>query len=131
MDLDQIYENFENEVKRNLQQRMQNNNGNLNFLDVKEECVYFLLVNSFLMLKRLVSKYSINENKLPEPERTILFNGLKKMLYKFILNKDDLDSSYEEIIKAYEAYLTIPNIKDLINNHYNDLYNDYSNNVLN
>lgn len=131
MDLEQIYEGFENEIKRNLQQRMRNNNGNLNFLDVKEECIFFLLVNSFLMLKRLANKYNISENKLPEPERTLLFNGFKKVLYKLILNKDDLEKTYDDIIKAYEAYLTIPNIKDLINSHYNDLYNDYSSNVLN
>lgn len=131
MDLEQIYKGFENEIKRNLQQRKRINNGNLNFLDVKVECVYFLLVNSFLMLKRLSNKYNINENKLPEPERTLLFNGFKKVLYKLILNKDDLEKTYEDIIKAYEVYLTMPNIKDLINSHYNDLYNDYSSNVLN
>lgn len=131
MDLEKIYEGFENEIKRNLQQRMRNNNGNLNFLDVKDECIYFLLVNSFLMIKRLSSEYNINENQLPEPEKTLLFNGFKKALYKLILNKDDLEKTYEDIIKAYEAYLKIGNVKELINNHYNDLYNDYSSNILN
>lgn len=130
MDLEKIYEGFENEIKRNLQQRMRNNNGNLNFLDVKDECIYFLLVNSFLMIKRLSSNYNINENKLPEPEKTLLFNGFRKVLYKLISNKEDLDKTYDDIIKAYEAYLTIPHVKELINNHYNVLYNDYSSNVL-
>ncbi|MFZ3575826.1 hypothetical protein [Tenacibaculum finnmarkense] len=130
MDLEQIYEGFENEIKRNLQQRMRNNNSNLNILDVKEESIFFLLVNSFLMLKRLESQYDINKNKLPEPERTLLFNGLKKVLYKLILNKDNLNKTYDDIIKGYETYQTKPNIKDLINNHYNNLYNDYSNNIL-
>lgn len=131
MDLEKIYEGFENEIKRNLQQRMRNNNGNLNFLDVKEECLYFLLVNSFLMIKRLSNVNNINKNQLPEAERSLLFNGFKTVLYKLILNKEDLDKTYDDIIKAYEAYLKIPNVKELINNHYNDLYNDYSSNVLN
>ncbi|MCD8401379.1 hypothetical protein [Tenacibaculum finnmarkense] len=131
MNLELIYQGFENEIKKNIQTRMKNNNGHLDIIGVKEECLFFLLINTFMMKKRLLLKYEINETELPEKERKLLFVGFKKTLYKLIMNKEDVESVYDNIINSYNLFLKMPNIKDLINSHYNDLYNDYTSNLLN
>lgn len=131
MNLELIYQGFENEIKKNIQTRMKNNNGHLDIIGVKEECLFFLLINTFMMKKRLLLKYEINETELPEEEKKLLFAGFKKTLYKLIMNKEDVESVYDNIINSYNLFLKMPNIKDLINSHYNDLYNDYTSNLLN
>lgn len=131
MNLELIYQGFENEIKKNIQTRMKNNNGHLDIIGVKEECLFFLLINTFMMKKRLLLKYEINETELPEEEKKLLFVGFKKTLYKLIMNKEDVESVYDNIINSYNLFLKMPNIKDLINSHYNDLYNDYTSNLLN
>ncbi|WP_299064793.1 hypothetical protein [uncultured Polaribacter sp.] len=110
---------------------MKKNNGHLDIIGVKEECVFFLLINTFMMKKRLLVKYEINEIELPEEEKKLLFVGFKKTLYKLIMNKEDVESVYDSIINSYNLFLKMHNIKDLINSHYNELYNDYTSNLLN
>ena len=132
MESDKIYQNFEFKMKEHLKLRHTKNNGQLNLLDVKNEFVYYLLVNNFLIKKRLANNYHINENEIPDAEKNFLIGTLKKVFSNLMTGKvPNVDEEYKKILDSYEIHLEIPNIVNLINAHYNDLYNDYSSNILN
>ena len=57
------------------------------------------------------------------------FEGVRRAL-KDLLSDNFNDEHFEQIKLGYEKLMAEENVKDLINEHYNDLYQDYSSNVL-
>ena len=132
MESEKIYQNFEFKMKEHLKLRYTKNNGQLNLLDVKNEFVYYLLVSNFLIKKRLANNYNIKQDEIPMSEKKLLIEILKKVFGNLMTGKaPSVEEEFNKILDSYEIHLTIPNIVDLINAHYNDLYDDYNSNVLN
>jgi|TARA_B110000090_G_C13051011_1_gene319524 hypothetical protein len=131
MESEKIYQNFEFKMKEHLKLRHTKNNGQLNLFDVKTEFLYYLLVNNFLIKKRLANNYNITQDEIPMSEKKLLIDIQKKVFSNLMTGKvPNVEEEYQKILDAYEIHLTNPNIVDLINDHYNDLYNDHDSNIL-
>lgn len=130
-ELHQKYVGYENEIRRHLRARYSKNNDTYNLVDVRKESLFFLLVYHFLIINDIRKKTNQDVNLLPENERKIMFEGLVYSLGN-IFNETIIDKKEINIIFAnYFDYLKYDFIIEMINEHYCDLYNDYSRKVLN
>lgn len=124
-DKEQIFEGFSAELKRNLAARYVKNNNFLNIISVSEEAVFFLLVNSILVSRKL----GLDNTVLPQSSKDILIEGLSYNLKSFMPNDID-DQKIENIVTEYERRIKEYDIVDIVNEHYNGLYGSYGGNVI-
>lgn len=129
--LEEIYIGYQNELSRHLRARYNKNDGTYNLIDVRNESVFFLLVYNFLMINNYKNQTGKIIVELTNESRNLLFNGLKYSL-KNIFNDGLIDENeLKTIFSQFDFMLKNDSIINLINEHYSDLYDDYSTKVLN
>ncbi|RTY76707.1 hypothetical protein [Flavobacterium sp. LS1R10] len=128
--LEEIYIGYQNELSRHLRARYNKNDGTYNLIDVRNESVFFLLVYNFLMINNYKNQTGKIIVELTNESRNLLFNGLKYSL-KNIFNDGLIDENeLKTIFSQFDFMLKNDSIINLINEHYSDLYDDYSTKVL-
>lgn len=129
-DLEEIYIGYQNELSRHLRARYHKNYGTYNLIDVRNESVFFLLVYNFLMINNYKNQTGKIIIELTNESRNLLFNGLKYSL-KNIFNDGLIDENeLKTIFSKFDFMVKNDSIINLINEHYSDLYDDYSKKVL-
>ncbi|MDP3146344.1 MAG: hypothetical protein Q8N66_13115 [Bacteroidota bacterium] len=124
-----IHNSIGQEIGRNLQARMKRNGGNINLLDVIEEAKFSLAVNVMISQRQIKAQTGGQMQMVPPLTIEYMFEGMKKALKNFFPNNFK-DEHFEKVKEGYYIIMADDNAKDLINNHYNDLYQDYSSNIL-
>lgn len=124
-----IHDSFAQEIEQHLQARIERNGGNINLMDVIKEAKFCLAVNTMISQRRLKEQTAGQMQILDPLTMKYSFEGMNKAL-KNLLPNNFTDDHFEQVKIGYEDLLAKDNVKDLINNHYNDLYQDYSSNVL-
>ncbi|WP_055443658.1 hypothetical protein [Lacinutrix himadriensis] len=124
-----IFQNIEEEILRNLSARHQRNDGTINMNDVINEASNCLAVNNLLSVKQLNAQTGSNMTSLPAESMTLLFKGMDIALEKHF--KANFNSEHSRMIKErYDNIISNNNSKDLINNHYNELFGSHGGNVI-
>lgn len=129
MDKFTIQESMKEEIRRMLIARDKRNGGTLNLFDVIDEAKFSLAVNLILTQRQLFQK-SNGKMQIVDP-LTIeyMFEGMFKALKQFFPN--DFDQYHiNQIKEEYAELMSKDNVEDMINSHYNDLFQDYSSNIL-
>lgn len=128
MDEKTIHDSFAQEINTHIQGRIERNGGNINIIDVIKEAKFCLAVNT--MISQRILKEQGGEILFLDPlTMEYSFEGVRRAL-KDLLSDNFNDEHFEQIKLGYEKLMAEENVKDLINEHYNDLYQDYSSNVL-
>ncbi|MFT6867295.1 MAG: hypothetical protein ACJA08_002135 [Cyclobacteriaceae bacterium] len=124
-----IYSSIEQEIGRSLQQRYQLNGGQLDMAEVVKEATFTLAVNMILSQRKLREQTGGKLQFVPPQFAEHLFNGMNKALKKYFPDKYE-QNHIDQIKIKYESLMSENNVEDIINKHVNDLWQDYSNNIL-
>lgn len=124
-----IHDSFAQEIGQHLNARIERNGGNISLIDVIKEAKFCLAVNTIISQHQLKKQTNGQMLILDPLTMEYSFEGMRKAL-KNLLPNNFTDNHFEQVKLGYEKLLAEDNVKDIINNHYNDLYQDYSSNVL-
>lgn len=124
-----IHASIYQEIGQNLQARMERNDGNINLPDVIKEAKFSLAVNVIISQRKIKEQTNNQMQMVPDFTIEFMFEGMKKALLTYFPD-DFKPSDFDIVEKEYLKLMADPNFKDLINEHYNDLYQDYNNNIL-
>ena len=117
------------ELVRNLKARSIREDKELTVNDVVNEATMLLVVNVLIATRKL----SVIVGEQAFSNKDLVFNplleGVKSAVHK-IVGEDNLDYSLNKIIQGFENLMGMSNVVDIVNEHYNDLYQDYSSNIL-
>ena len=124
-----IHNSVKEELGRNLEARMQKNGGKINMQDVIKEAKFCIAVNIKISERQMRERFGHESQSVLPSTMEFLLEGIRLALSGFFPN-DFNEINFNQIKKEYKELLALKNAKDLINEHYNDLFNDYSSNIL-
>ena len=124
-----IHDSIIQEMGRNLEARIQRNSGNINLQDAIKEAIYSLAINVIITQRRLKEQTGGQMQMVPQLTLEYMFEGMKKAMVTYF-PKYYKEIHFELIEAGYQKLMADSNAIDLINNHYNELYQDYSSNIL-
>jgi hypothetical protein len=124
-----IHDSIAQEIGRNLNARMKRNGGKINILDVIKEAKFSIAIN-VMISQRQIREQTVGKIQIVDPlTMQYVFEGMRKAL-KNCLPNDFNDEHFEKVKEGYLNIMADDNAKNIINNHYNDLFQDYSYNIL-
>ena len=124
-----IHESYAQEIGQHLQARIKRNGGEIYIKDVITEAKFCLVANTIISQRKLKEQTDGQMLILDPLTMEYSFEGMRKALNNLLMNKFT-EAHLEQVKIGYENLLAEDNVVDLINNHYNDLYPNLSNNVL-
>jgi len=129
MDENLIYQSTEKEIREHLASRYLLNGETINIIDIIEEAIFCLAVNTILSKRRFQEKSLGLFTDMPQNSIYIMLDAMNKALIKGFPN-DYTNIDFEMICSRYSTLMDAPDVIDKINDHYNKLYGFEGGNVL-
>jgi hypothetical protein len=124
-----FHQSIKEELMRNLLARRDRNNGDIYMTDVISEAKFCIAVNIKISERQIRERLG-DPNGIVLPETIdLLLIGIHKAIMSFYPN-NFTEVEFNQVKDGYKQLLANPLAKEVINNHYNDLYQDYTSNIL-